>query len=442
MLPVQAFRAEPSPVSGLQPLRRRIAASDTGRAAGLASAVIAMNVIALIFTIVFARALGTGYGSLAALISAFIILMVPGSALQIAVAREVSHAVGADEAAAGAGVRRWLGRLVFATVLVAVAAVALREPLAAAIAVDEEWAAAAVPVTSMLWTLLSVERGALQGFERYRTVGLSLVGEGLTRLLFAAALVGAGLGVTGAFLGSGLSLVAMGLALAVPLLRLLPAPVDAHPHSRLRDLLAGAWAPVLGLTMLFALQELHVIVVKHEASDAAAASWGVAAVAAKAIIWVAIGLGMYLLPEAARRSRTGIDARPILWRTLALIVAAGAPMVLIYALAAEPLLSAVFGPDKVQAAEALPWLGVAMVLLACAYLSVQYLLALGRSSFIWVLALGAVAEVLLLLAIGVELTQVALALAALMLTCATAVLAISLAGSTRSSVPARAAPAA
>ena len=57
----------------------------------MAAAVIAANVIALVITVVFARILGaTGYGSLAALMSAFIILMVPGSALQIAVAREVS----------------------------------------------------------------------------------------------------------------------------------------------------------------------------------------------------------------------------------------------------------------------------------------------------------------------------------------------------------------
>ena len=47
------------------------------------------NVLALIFTVVFARILGgVDYGSLAALVSALIILMVPGSALQIAVARE------------------------------------------------------------------------------------------------------------------------------------------------------------------------------------------------------------------------------------------------------------------------------------------------------------------------------------------------------------------
>ena len=164
---------------------RSLVRSDTGRAAGLAVGVIAANVIALVFTIVFARVLGaSGYGSLAALVSAFIILMVPGSALQIAMAREVSRAVASGSADAGAGVRRWLGRLALATLVVAAAAIPVREVIAAIVNVDEEWAAAAVPVTCMLWMMLSVERGALQGFGDYRTVGVSMVGEAGSRLVF------------------------------------------------------------------------------------------------------------------------------------------------------------------------------------------------------------------------------------------------------------------
>ena len=87
---------------------RSLAASDTGEAAGLAAAMIAGNVVALVFTVVFARVLGaSGYGSLAAFVSAFIILMVPGSALRIAVTREVSRG-GGRQPIAGAGVRRWV----------------------------------------------------------------------------------------------------------------------------------------------------------------------------------------------------------------------------------------------------------------------------------------------------------------------------------------------
>jgi O-antigen/teichoic acid export membrane protein len=401
--------------------------SDTGRAAGLAVAMIASNTLGLVFTVVFARILGaSGYGSLAALVSAWIILMVPGSALQIAVAREVSRATAGGSADAGAGVRRWFGHLALAMAIVAAAAIPLRGLIAATIGVDETWAAAAVPVTAMLWALVGVERGALQGFGRYRAVGVSIVAEAATRLVLALALVGVGLDVTGAFLGSALSLVAVGAALAVPLHGLLPPRHGGAGLARLRELLSDARAPVIGLTLLFTLQEIHVIVVKHQATGDTAGSYAVAAVAAKAIVWVAVGLGLYLLPEAARRARTGVDARPVLVRSLGLIALCAAPMMLIFGFGAEQLLEAVFGDDLTEAAGALPWLGLAMTLLACSYLAVQYLLALGRWRFIWVLAVAAAVEIGLLAAIDADLTQVGVALFAIQLCCAAVMLTAAL----------------
>jgi O-antigen/teichoic acid export membrane protein len=405
----------PSFVSGL-------ARTDTGRAAGLGVAVIAANVIALGFTIVMARVLGaTDYGSLAALMSAFIILMVPGSALQIAVAREVSASLAAGDGRAGTGVRRWVERLLLGAVAVAVVAVLLRGVLAAILNVDQEWAAAAVPVTAVLWMALSVERGALQGFQRYKLVALSIIGEAAARLGFALLLVGAGGDVTGAFMGTPLSFIAVGLVLAAPLSHHLPDQ-GGHP---LRDLLTGAWYPVLALTLLFVLQEVHVIVVKHEADGDTAGAYAVAAVAAKAIVWVAVGLGLYLLPETARRAGSGVDSRPVLARTLGLIALLGTPMVLLYTAAGEPLLRAVFGDDLAAASGALPLLGLAMTLLACTYLAVQYLLGLHRASFIWALALAAAAEVVLLASIGADVERIALALLVLQLVCGAVLLTLS-----------------
>ena len=407
-------------------LVRSFAASDTGRAAGLAGGVIAGNMLALIFTVVFARILGGGdYGSLAALVSALIILMVPGSALQIAVARETSRAVAEGDPDAGASVPGWLRTLIVATLVVAVLAIPARTVVGELVNVEEQWAAWAVPVSAMMWVMLSVERGALQGFQRYQPVALSIMGEALLRLVAAAGLVAAGTGVTGAFLGSGASMMLMAVILWLPLRKCLP-DTRAKAKASLRSLMAGAWAPVVGLTLLFALQEVHIIVVKHEATADAAGSYAVAAVAAKGIIWVAVGLGMYLLPEAARRSSMGIDARPVLLRTLGLIVAAAVPLLAVFTFAAKPLLSAVFGPDLTEASGALPWLGLAMTLLACAYLSVQYLLALGRWNFIWVLGVAAAVEVGLLAAIGGDLTSVAVGLTGLMVCCATTVFVISL----------------
>ena len=412
-----------------QPLRRQLARSDTGRAAGLASAVMASNVLALVFTIVFARLLGSdGYGSLARLVSTFLILAVLGSALQITVAREVSQAIARRAGQPGAGVRRWLRHVIAASIPVSVAAVLLREPLAQLIHVDQSWAVAATVPTGCAWLVLSIERGALQGFQSYKLVGWSIVGEATGRLAFGILLVGLGADVTGAFLGTGLSIVAMGLVLGWPLHARLARDERGRPAEmrQLRDLLGRAWAPVAALALIAVLQNVDVIVVAHSLTEDEASSYAVAAVAAKAMIWIAIGLGLYLLPEAARRTKEGDDARPILVRTLALITAIALPMLLVYAVAAEPLLGAVFGSDLTDAAGALPWLALAMTLLACAYVCVQYLLALDEWRFLPVLATAALAEPVLLLAIGGRLTAIALGLLGLQLIVAAAVAGISL----------------
>jgi O-antigen/teichoic acid export membrane protein len=416
-------------VSALRDRVGELRHSDTGRAAGLGVAMIVSNVLALGFTVVFARVLGaSGYGDLAVLLSSFIIMMVPGSALQIAAAREISHDIAEGDPNAGAGVRRWLQRLVVATLVVALLAIPLRSLIAALINIDENWAAAAIPVTAMLWVILSVLRGALQGFQQYKTVALSIVGEATSRIVFALILVGIGLDVTGAFLGSACSLIAIALILMGPLSRQLEGVnPDVARDLRLRQLLAGAWVPVMGLTLLLALQELHVIIVKHLATHHdEAGSYAVAAVAGKAIMWIAIGLGLYLLPEASRRAKRGEDARPILLRTLGLIGALAVPAVLIYSVAGEPLLRIVFGEDLTQASNALPFLGIAMSLLACSYLSVQYLLAMGRANFLAVLAVGIAVEVPALLIIGDDLTAIAIALLGIQAVCSATIFTLAM----------------
>src|SRR5947209_12997883 len=293
--------------NGLSRLRA-VSGSDTGRAAELGIAAMVGNVVALAFTLVFTRVLGqSGYGSLGALLSTFLILTVPGYALQTTVAREVSGAIAAGDPDAGAAVRRWLRRLLVLGVVVTVAAVLGRPVLASIIGVrDVPWGAAATVPAAGLWLVLSVERGALLGFQRYRLVGLSLVGEQFARLVFGVILAVAGLDVTGAFLGTPLAFVVVCTLLWIPLSRQIShARVDEEPGHRLRDLIARAWAPICALGLMSWLQDGHVIVVKHLASSHAAGAWVAASVAAKAIMWVASGLASYRVPETATRARQG-----------------------------------------------------------------------------------------------------------------------------------------
>jgi O-antigen/teichoic acid export membrane protein len=389
-----------------EPLLAKLRDSDTAKAAGLALAMIANNVIALGSTVVFARLL-SDYGSLAALISYFLILSVAGQALQVATAREgvLGHlGVGADLVAT---LKKWMIALLGVTVVMTIASVLARAPIASAVGVKhggDEWAAAIGLPAGCMWLGLSILRGALQGIGDYKTVGLSLVGEQAVRLVSGAALAAIGLGVTGAYLGTPISFIAMGAYCTIALRRYAES-VESAPGRRpqaafgLWAHVKRAWAPIAGLAVIAVLQNIDIIAAKHRFNGTKdlASSYAATAVAAKVLIWVAIGAGFYLVPEVSRRRAEGEDTRPVLWTALGIILVCAIPVLLIFGFGAKPLLRAAFGSNRLLASDSLLILGVAFTALAGTYLAIQYMLALKRTWFLIAIGVVAIAEPVLLL---------------------------------------------
>jgi O-antigen/teichoic acid export membrane protein len=396
-----------------EPQLAELRSSDTFKAAGLAAAMIANSVIALVSSVVFAREL-TDYGSLAALISYFLILSVAGQALQVATAREgvLGHlGVGPGLIAT---LRRWTRSMLVFTAALTVVSILLRVQIADLVGVKkDQWAAAIGLPAGCLWLELSILRGALQGVGDYRSVGWSLVGEQAVRLIAGAVLAAIGLGVTGAYLGTPASFVLMGGYCAVYLARyardyakLPQAPASANgsdaehaPALELWTHVGRAWAPIAGLIVIAVLQNIDIIAAKHRFSGThdLASSYAVTAVAAKVLIWVAMGAGFYLVPEVSRRRAAGEDTRPVLFRALGLIGVCAVPVLLIFAFGAHPLLQVVFGANRTKASSSLLVLGIAFTVLAATYLAIQYMLALKRTWFLIALGAVAIAEPVLLL---------------------------------------------
>jgi O-antigen/teichoic acid export membrane protein len=354
----------------------------------------------------FARWLGFDrYGTFASLLSAFLILTVPGSALQAAVARDVSRDPGGS---AEALARQALRAVLLLALPVGAVVALLREPLASLLGVDLRWGAAAAVWFSWLWIALSLQRGLFQGYGRYGSIGVSLIVEAFGRLLFGAALLAAGLGATGALLGTGF---AIACSYAV-LVRVDAAPGHRGSPGALWRLARRGGAPLLALSLVAVLQNEDVILVRHGMTHAAAGLYAEAAVAARGILWFGVGLGLFLLPEAARRARAGSDPRGVLAQMIALVCALAVPLIAVFSLAGVPLLRAVFHTHRGFAAtgSALPLLCVAMTLLAISFLAVQYLLALGRTAFAMPLLVAAVCESAAVLLAGASYVRVALAI--------------------------------
>lgn len=399
--------------AGLRSRAAGLRGSDVGRAGGLAAAMIVNNVVALAATVLFARLLDD-YGSLAALLAYVLILSVAAQAMQVATAREaVLGRLGSGPELA-ATLRSWTRTLLLLTVAAAVVSVLARKPIAAAVGVDQEWAAAAGLPTGVLWLLLAILRGALQGIGDYRAVGVSFVGEQTVRLVSGVALAAAGLDVTGAFLGTPIAIGVTAVWCSFELHQRLHgharsgaggadaaiAAGGAHAALRLRDHVARAWAPIAGLVVIAVLQNIDAIAAKHRFSTDVASSWGATTIAAKALVWVAMGAGFYLVPETSRRHAEGEDTRPVLLRTIAIVLVLAVPALAVFAAAPRLLLRVAFGADRLLAVDSLLPLGVAFTLLAVTYLAIQYMLALHRTRFLIPLGLVAVAYPVLLIALA------------------------------------------
>ncbi|HWD65352.1 MAG TPA: hypothetical protein VG405_09265 [Solirubrobacteraceae bacterium] len=386
------------------PALKNLRGSDTGKAAGLAGAMIINNVIALGSSIVFAR-LVNDYGALAALVSYLLILTVFGQAMQVATAREgVLGHLGVGEDLVGT-LERWAKSMALVTLVATVVSILLRQPIADLVGVKHDaWAAAAGIPAGCIYLEVSILRGALQGIGDYKSVGLSLIGEQGTRLVTGAILAAIGLGVGGAYLGSLLSYVAMSVYCAWRLYAQLIGSERRRVGRGVAKAAIGlwqhvwrAWVPIAGLAVIQLLQNLDLITAKHQFSKNVASSYAVAAVAAKVLIWVAMGAGFYLVPETSRRRAAGQDTRVVLAKALGIIGVCAVPCLLIYAFGAHPLLAIVFGKKRAIASSSLLPLGAAFTVLAATYLAVQYMLALKRVAFLAVIAVVAVIEPVLLL---------------------------------------------
>jgi O-antigen/teichoic acid export membrane protein len=414
------------------------------RAGPLAFAGVAANAANVIVTVTIAHLLSSrDYGSLGQLLVLFLVLSMPGSALLVAVVRRVtawSMAGQADRIKPWASsVRRW-GFLGLA--LLALVAWLSRSWLATALSLPGPDGVAEFLIAGGAWGLLSFERGLIQADRNYTGLAWNLCVEAGVRTTLTVALIGIGLGVEGA----GLALMAaMGAAIGharwaeararpavappateqaeagpggrhegdpeevepevgpSPVLPIEEADAEGLPTTaaaavddagRGRLLAVDLVAALGALFFLAALQGLDVEIVGRE-SPGSVGSYNAISVASKAVVFLAIVLSGYLLPEAVVRWRRGGHALSQLGVALVLVAVPVLVLTTLAAAAPDEMLRILFGPDKVRAASAFATLALAMGCLAASTLFTYYLLGIGRRWIVGVLAVATLVTILL-----------------------------------------------
>ncbi len=343
----------------------------------------------------------SAYGAIAQLLGLFFILSMPGSAILVGVVRRVTALQNAGRTQL---VRRWVGkihRIVLACIAVEfVAVLLLQNWIAHQLSLPNSDGVVLILVAAGIWILLCVDRGLLQAHRSYRALAGNLLIEGGIRTFFVLGLVGTHFGVGGyafgVFIGEVVATIhAHWLAtrawstdrpVTVP-----PAGYDARADTSLvrRRLMADVSAAFVGLALLGLLQNVDVILLgrldHHNVGPYAAIS-----VASKALVFGALALGAYLLPEATIRWNEGGHAVRQLGVTLIFLAIPASVLLVISVFIPKWFLTLVFSAKLSAAAPAFASLVVAMIFLSFSVLVTNYLFGTGSRWIVFLLAGGSI----------------------------------------------------
>ncbi|MDT3441113.1 MULTISPECIES: lipopolysaccharide biosynthesis protein [unclassified Pseudofrankia] len=401
----------------------------------LAAAGMVVNVFNLLMNLALARVLDPdAYGAVVVQTNIFMILSVGGTAVLIAVVHWESARIGQTRRDRLAWIRQLRGVTFVGVVVSIVIAFALCEPVATLLSYPHPFAIAEATIAAAIWISLCVERGLLQARGNYPALARNLVFESAFRTACVVALVGVGLEVNGAGLALALGIAvgaehARRAVVRTPALPRLPRPkprpglegsvtptatgpipmlptprpqmLPTPRPQRIRHSLISDASTALGaLVPLALLQNMDVVIVGWRNPEAVGA-YAAISTACKVPVFIGLAVANFLLPEAARRRKEGLQAGRALAMAVGCVVAPGILLTAIGLVGAEPLLALVFGSDLTAAAGSLWVLALAMTAMAVTMMFATYLLGANQRVIVVVLfACSALTGVGLVLAGG------------------------------------------
>lgn len=403
----------PNDASRRESLRSGITQAGPVAIAGLVTNGASALVVVAVARIVDARS----YGAIAQLLGLFFILSMPGSAVLIGVVRRVAVW---RQAGHSDRVHLWVRRvhrmLLAAIGVEAVGVIALQGWIARELSLPNDQGVVLILVAAGIWILLSVDRGLLQAHRDYRALAGNLVVEGAIRTVCVVGFVASGMGVAGYALGIFTSeLTAMAharwlVSRAWPTVDAgEPSEVSADsPGSRWslgtdsapgtdlvrRHLVADVSAAFVGLALLGLLQNVDVILLGR-LNHAQAGSYAAISVASKALVFGALALGSYLLPEATIRWTDGGHAIRQLAVTMLFLAVPAVALLGIALVVPRWFLTLVFSARLASAAPAFAALVAAMIFLCVSVLLTNYLFGAGRRWIVLLLLGGSGLAVIL-----------------------------------------------
>ena len=343
------------------------------------------------------------------LLGVFVILSVPSMTIQTVIAKRISQLRAKDDYAGmtrifSGSLRRILILGTISLVLFVLVSSYLRDFLD----IGSKLPVIVMGVALLFALLVPVGYGALQGLQKFTSLGLNLILSTLVRVGSGVLLVSLGFKVSGA-IGSSIifAIFAFGLALISlqPLFRQSPAGEKIDFLQMYRY----SFPVLLAFFLLTLLSFVDMLLVNHFLKEGAA-DYSTASVLGRAIIYIPMAISMVMFPKVAEAEAKGENpsrllGKSLLYSILLCLVAS------LFFFSFPKLIIRIFRPEYLSTAPPLlKGFGFALMPFGLIGILVYYNLAIHRMKFLYALTGGTILHIILLSLFHATLLQVILVL--------------------------------
>ena len=263
--------------------------------------------------------------------------------------------------------------------------------------------------------ILPGARGFLQGMQKFKALGLSMITESTIKLVLSLILVFAGFSVAGAVWGTNISLFLAFIIVVLLMFRLLKKyEITSLDNEKKSEIYKYAIPMLVALSSITALYSIDVILVKHFFVAEEAGIYAAASLIAKIIFFGLMPISNAMFPKIAELKAKSQGYGNVFIKSIAIVTGLSALATAVYYLAPGFVDKLLFGPEYAATVPLIGLFGAAISLLSISYVFVNYFLAIGKTRFVYMLPVFAVVETALIWFWHASLWQILILITAVM----------------------------
>lgn len=352
------------------------------------------------------------YGELQSLISIYMIIFLPSTALTLIVAKFSSHNHRLEEFyKVKSFFKKLTKNFVCASFLISLILIVFCKQISYFLQLSSPYEVVIFSMVFIFLFLMAINKGVLQGFNLFKDLSLVVILETSSKFIFGVVLVWIGWKTYGAITAIVVGFAVSCLYSFLPLRKVFIKNKTANGDVKkaldtqggvkrlnlddeLKDLTKYAMPVVFSLLGVASLLSFDVILAKHYFTPQLAGAYGGLSIIGRIIYFAVAPLAGVLFSTSSRQHKDGENYQRSFFLSFALTFSAGACAIFAYFVVPRLIIQTLLGGKYINIASYLGWYAVAITMLSLVNLAVNFLLSIKMTKCVYLVLGGVLLQII------------------------------------------------